>query len=201
MEAIKLNAIKREQGKSAVRQLRKAGYIPAVVYGGEENVNIAVDAREFANKLKNLVESHIIELTVDGATTNVLLKEYQKDWMRNKMIHVDFLRVIKGHEIKTHIPIKIVGAGSSVGERAGGILEVYFHELEVVCLPRHLPSEIEVVVSSLDIGDSISVADVKLPEGVRVTNSMDSVIAVIEKTKAEAVEAPQESTAEAAASK
>lgn len=198
MEAIKLNAIKREQGKSIIRQLRKDGYIPAVVYGGGENINIAVDAREFANKLKNLVESHIIELTVDGETINVLIKEYQKDWMRNKMIHVDFLRVIKGHEVKTHVPIKIVGAGSTLGEKAGGILEVYFHELEVVCFPRHLPNEIEVVVSNMNVGDAISVADVKLPEGVRVTNSADSVIAVIEKTKAEAAGEAQLAESEAA---
>lgn len=180
MENIKLNAIKRDATKSAVRELRKNGYIPAVVYGGEGNINVAVSDREFNNKFHTVSENHIVELNIDGEVVNVLIKEFQKDWMRSKMIHIDFIRVIKGHEIKTHIPLKIIGAGSTPGEKAGGLLEVYLHEVEIICFPRHLPSEIQVDISKLNVGEAFSVGNLVLPEGVRVVTSSDQTIAVIE---------------------
>ena len=180
MENIKLAAIKRDATKGAVRKLRNKGYIPAVVYGGSDNINVAVSAQEFNNKFHTVSENHIVELNIDGEVVNVLIKEFQKDWMRSKMIHIDFLRVIKGHEIKTHIPLKIVGAGSTPGEKAGGLLEIYLHEVEIICLPRHLPSEIQVDISALNVGEAFSVGNLVLPDGIRVVTSQDQTIAVIE---------------------
>ncbi len=183
MEMINLSATVRQPGKGMTAKLRKEGMIPAVVYGGKDNLSVAINAREFDNKFNTVSENSIIDLDVEGNNVHVLIKEYQKDWMRNKMIHIDFLEITKGKELKTHIPVKIVGAGSSAGERAGGILEVYLHDLEVVCLPKDLPSEFEVDVESLEIGDLVHVSDLKIGEEVKVLTSPDTVIAVVEHAK------------------
>lgn len=195
MENISLNAVVRENGKGASAILRRNGMIPAVIYGGLKGFNVAINAREFNAKFRVVSENQIVELDVDGTVVHVLIKDYQKDYLKDKMLHIDFFEVTKGKELKTHIPVKVVNIGKSVGERAGGLLEVHLHELEVVCLPKDLPSGIIVDVADLGVGSSIHISDIKIPNGVRVTNSPETVIVVIDYPKGES--SSEEAVAEA----
>ncbi len=194
MENIVLNAVTRNAGKTNSKQLRNSGMIPAVVYGGKSEISVAVSAQEFNAKFKIISESQIIQLAVADKNYQVIIKDYQKDFMRDKMIHIDFLELTKGHELKTHIPLKVVGAGSTPGEKLGGILDVVQHELEVVCLPKDLPSEIEVNVSELGLDMAFHVSDLKVPAGVKILNSVDTVLVVINHPKGEKAEAVEETT-------
>lgn len=180
MDKIKLSCVLRDTGKSVNKKLRVDGLIPAVIYGGKENLSVAVNAREFERSFHVVSENTIIELSIDKKKYQVLIKDYQKNWLKNKMQHIDFIEVTKDKELKTKIPLKVTGAGESVGERAGGLLEVLIHEIAVTCLLKDLPDEIVIDIKDLDVGQSIHLADIKLPKGVTSLTSLDQVIVLME---------------------
>ena len=181
MDKVSLSAASRKLGKNENKKLRVDGMIPAVVYGGKSNFNIVINAREFNKKFQIVSENTIIDLDIDGKTkVQVLIKDYQKNWLKDTIGHLDFLEISKNKELKTHVPIKILGIGSSVGEKAGGLLEIFVHDIELVCLPKDTPSKVEVDISELNIGESIKIANLDLGKGIRITSSMDQVIVVIE---------------------
>ncbi|TFH05970.1 MAG: 50S ribosomal protein L25 [Spirochaetales bacterium] len=186
MEQKTLNAAPRSAEKSAAaRRLRREGLIPAIIYGHRDPVAITLNAREFMREFKVVSESQIVRISVGSEDYDVLVKDYQSDILTGQIGHIDFYEIEQGKLLRTHIGLRL--EGSAIGLREGGILEHQLHELEIECLPKDIPQTIIVNISGLDIGDSVHVADLKVPEGVRILTGSEQVIAVVAAARAEAV--------------
>ena len=190
-----------DTGKGAARKLRAAGQIPGVIYGhGREPQSLTVDAREF-NRLAERVRitSTVIELALDGKTARTLVRELQRDPIKRHVLHVDFQELVAGETVNVSVPLRFIGTPDGV-RNSGGILEEVVHKIHVECDPSNIPDHIDVDVTALTIGHSLHVADIKLPEGVQVTDEPETTIAVVSapKTEAEPV-AAEAATTEAAA--
>ena len=183
---------RKEFGKCASRRSRKSGMIPAVIYSkGKEAKAIMVDADAW----KGLAGHHVQMVTlVDGANkTAALVKEVQFNHLKNYVQHIDFLEVDLNADVTALVPVH--AHGDCLGVSRGGILEFELHEIEVVCHPDHLPEFIAAEVTSLDVGDSLHVKDLAMPEGVRTDLDPEAVVAHVVRPKEEA-EAPAEAAAE-----
>jgi len=180
--------LRNELTKGANNRLRKTGKIPAVVYGHGEPKSIAIDEREFSNSFKKISENEIINLTIGKADHKVLIKDYQRNYLKGTILHLDFFEIVKGHKLRTHVPIKIIG--QAPGVREGGILEHSLHSFDIECLAEALPETIEIDVSELSTGHAIHVRDVKAPTGIKILNHIDQVVASIAHLRAEVVETP-----------
>ena len=169
---IKLNAQTRSQlGRNAVKKIKSAGFVPAVIYGKNESpVSLQVSSREIEDLLNHATgENVLVELEIggDGKSQNrlALIQEVQHHPVRRNVLHVDFHAVNANEALHTHVPIEVRGEPTGVKNR-GGLLEVHLHSLEVECLPKDLPEIIVVDVSSLDVGQAIHLSQIQLPEGV-----------------------------------
>ena len=167
-DALKLPAEMRERaGKGASRALRREGRVPAVIYGGkEEPTPIHVEEKEL---VKQLMTGHfmnsIVMVEVDGKATRTLPKDVSLDPVSDRPIHADFLRLTKGSKIEVNVPVVFVNEEESPGLKKGGVLNVVRHELELVCDGDKIPGEIEIDVTGLEVGDSIHISALTLPEG------------------------------------
>ena len=169
-------------GTKDSRRLRANGYIPAVVYGHNEPVaHIKVPADQIGKMLK---EGHkVIDLTVEGGSEKAIVKEMQWDTFLENVIHVDFVRVSKGELITVEVEVHV--KGDPVGVMNGGVMEQPHHTIEIEVPALQTPDAITVNVSDLKIGDSFTVADLKLPENVRCTMPEDTpIVSIAEPTKA-----------------
>ncbi len=190
-------------GKGAARKLRAAGRIPAVVYGrGTESRAISVDPKALVQLLQKggAGMNTLIELSVDGTAKTVLVKELQRDPVRGRPLHTDFYLVDLDQKVEVSVPIRLTGRAPGV--ELGGILDHPLREIELECLPRAIPESIDVDVSALEVGDSIHVRDLELPEGVSVQSDVNLAVAsvvapvVVEEPVAEEVEEGEEAVAE-----
>lgn len=190
MEKITLAVQSRQQkNKGNTRRLRRNGKIPAVIYGSHEPVTVAVDAYEFGQKFKTISENIIITLSGADKNYDVLIKDYQEDLLRNRILHLDFYEIDKNRVLRTHVPVHLSGA--PIGVKEGGILEHLLHEVEVECLPADLPERIDLDVSGLAIHDSIHIRDLAALSGVKFVNAPDYVICHVVTKAAEIEEAPK----------
>ena len=169
--------LRTETKKGAARRLRRAGRIPAVMYGHREPLLLSIDAREFSRKFQQISESTIIHLAAGEATYDVLVKDFQANHIVERLEHIDFFEIERGKVLRARVLLHYVG--NPVGVREGGLQELLVHEIEVECLPRHLPERINVDIENLGVGQSLHVADIDVPEGVRVTTSPEQVVALI----------------------
>lgn len=181
-------------GKNENGRLRKAGYVPCILYGPElkENVQGKLNMREVQRIASKRWES--LRLTVklpDGSEEMCIIRELQKNPITDQPLHVDFLRLLKGHKITVNIPVEATGREVSPGVKDGGVLEV-IHELEVETLPQSIPDVITVDVSALKVGDAIHVKDLKLPENVEVLAEPDEIVAIIATSRGVEESAPEE---------
>ena len=179
MESKVLKATLRDKtGKGPARRYRMQGLIPAIMYGYKGNTTIAVKKSDFESVFEEIGEHSIITLNLnDEKKVNVIVKDYQIDPVKKNLIHLDFLEIETGKELRTEVPLKILG--ESKGVKKGGILEEFLREVEVECLPKDLPEFIELDVSDLDLGDSFHVSDLKVKEGVKILDSPDQVVLTI----------------------
>ncbi|MBN2735975.1 MAG: 50S ribosomal protein L25 [Spirochaetales bacterium] len=173
--------VRDEKGKSASRALRREGMIPSIIYGHREPVSVSVSAREFNSKFKIISESIIIDLNLGKETYHCIVKDYQENAMRGTITHIDFYEIEKGKSLKTHVPVHVEGA--PLGVKTGGIFETALHELEIECLPKDLPEMITVNVSSLEIGQSIHVADLKDMPGIKFLTPKDALVCAVVRKK------------------
>jgi large subunit ribosomal protein L25 len=204
-----LNAKARDNvGKGASRRLRRlAEQVPAIIYGGEKAPeNITLAHNELAHALENeAFYSQIITLDVDGKKQDVILKDLQRHPAKALILHADFLRVSKNQKLHTNIPLHFINEESSVGiKQQGGIAAHSMNDLEIVCLPADLPEYIEVDVSEVEVGQTLHISDIKLPEGVESValshgEDHDLPIFSINKPKAVEEESADEAGDEAAA--
>lgn len=186
-------------GSGVLKQMRREGYIPSVVYGGGSDVkNVKVHAKTFRDMLNHAAsDSILVTLDFDNSDTQLaFLQDVQHNALSGEILHVDFLAVSQDTSITANIPLELIG--ESEGVALGGQLEQMLHSLEISCLPKDLPENIEADVSALDIGDSINIGDVAFPEGVVPTLGEDVVVALVAKARtAESEEEEVEGTEEA----
>jgi large subunit ribosomal protein L25 len=166
MKEIKLEAERREGiGKGACRKLRREGKIPAILYGpGEKPIPLMMDGNAFTYLYRSLRgEKALFNLKLKGDRgKKTIVKDLQRDPIGGKIIHVDFEHISLQKRITVEIPIHLAGIPKGVKE-GGGVLEHLLREVEIECLPTDIPEHIEVDVFGLDIGDSIHVGDLELP--------------------------------------
>lgn len=169
----------------AARRLRRAGRIPAVMYGHRDPLLLSIDAREFARKFPQISESTIIHLAAGGATYDVLVKDFQANNLADRLEHLDFFEIERGKMLRARVLLHFVG--NPIGVREGGLQELLVHEIEVESLPHDLPERIDVEIENLGVGQSLHVGDLTPPEGVRFMTPPEQVIALIaHKVEAEA---------------
>jgi len=182
-ETLFLSAEAREKvGKGASRVLRRAGRIPAVIYGGNLEP-IALHLEEKA-LVKALGTGHffnsIVDLNVGGIVVRTLPKDVTLHKVSDRPLHVDFLRVSATHAVHVKVPVLFINEEASPGLKKGGVLNIVAHELELVSIPEAIPDNITIDLTGLEIGASIHMHDVTLPAGVKViTHEADATIATI----------------------
>ncbi len=181
-EKIVLKAQTREEaGKTAIKSLRRQGYLPAVVYGpNAENKNLKVKTQDFLKALARAGENTLIDLVIDAnQPVKALIYGLQFDGVRDKIIHIDFYQVDMSKPITTEIPLHFVGTSPAV-HNLGGILVKNLDEIEIECLPQDLVNFIEVDLAVLaDFGDYIRIADIKFPAGIKPLAAIDEVVATV----------------------
>ena len=169
-------------GKGAARAVRREDKIPAVIYGDKKPpLAIALPQREMTQRLHaGGFLTHLCEIKVDGETIRAIPKDYQLDPVRDALIHIDFLRVGEGANLTLDVPVHFVNHGASPGLKRGGVLNIVRHAIELVVSADNIPEGIEIDLAGLEIGDSVHISAVALPEGARPTiTGRDFTIATI----------------------
>ncbi|MDR1430453.1 MAG: 50S ribosomal protein L25 [Spirochaetaceae bacterium] len=188
-----------DTGSGKAGRIRRQGRIPAVMYGHSgSSVALDLDAQEFVSGVKGISESTIVRLEIGGKIHEAFVKDTQRNILDGKILHVDFYEIDQNTLVRARVPLHL--AGNAIGVREGGVLEFPLHEVELECLPRHLPESVSVDVSELNVNQSIHVRDIAFAEGIRVLSNGDQVVALVKFAKAEAVAveeaaAPAEGTA------
>jgi len=205
MATVSFNATVRENnGKGAARSLRARGQIPAVIYGHDHAPqSLALNARDLDRLLGHIqAESTVIEVTVDGKTSKTLIREIQRHPIKRQILHVDFQALVAGEKVTVNIPITLIGIPEGV-KLEGGVMEQPLRELEIEVDPSNIPDHFELDVSTLKIGDSLHVSDIKAPEGVQILDDPETSVVVVAAPRAVIEETPAaegvEGAAEAAA--
>lgn len=184
-------SIRSKKGKSANQKLRQAGNIPAVLYGPRGNILLEMgeeSTRHLLEKMSGMHELVPINVTDPASgeswTAQVMLREIQKHPYQHQITHIDFWELPEAKPQIVRIPIHVIG--ESPGVKGGGVLQMVVREMPVSCLPADIPSFVEVDSSSLELGDSIRIQDVKLPENVTVgTDENFAVISIVGRAKEE----------------
>ncbi len=160
--------------------MRKAGVIPAVVYGKEGSQPLSVSETEFMALWRSLHGgAALIEIEDDkGVTRLTQIRELQRDPIRDFIMHIDFNEVTQGESMTMVVPLHVTGNPKGVVDD-GGVLESSLYEVEVRCLPKDLPDHLEINVSELTIGDSVHVSQIPLPEGVEILLDSDTTVASV----------------------
>jgi large subunit ribosomal protein L25 len=155
-------------GKS--RRFRRAGRVPAVLYGGGKSpLLLSLNHNEVIKRLEHeSVYSHVLDIVVDGVAEKAILKAVQRNPSKFQVLHMDFLRVSAGELLRAKVPLHFINESISVGVKKGGVANHVLTEVEVQCLPGVLPDFIEVDLVSLDVNETCHLSDLKLPDGVKI---------------------------------
>ena len=196
---IKASARKRS-GTGGARAVRREALVPGVVYGdGRAPENVALQSNELVNLInRGRFLSSVIELDVDGSKVRVIPREVQMDPVNEKLVHIDFQRIGKGASIRVNVPVRFINEALSPGLKRGGVLNIVRHEVEVIAPADKIPEFFEFNLEGLEIGRSIHISAVKMPDGVRPTiQNRDFTVATVAGHKIE--EEPTPGTAVATA--
>jgi len=183
-EQIKLSATSRtEKGKGVAKRLRSEGKLPAVVYGHKTDpIALTIDSKQLLKLIVEGKSEHkLFGLSIEGngkpIEKIVMIKELQIHPLKRNFLHVDFFEVAMDEEITLSLVIKLVG--EAPGVEMGGMLQQVRREIEIKCLPSQIPDTVEIDVSALNIGDSVHLNDIQLPEGIKVLDDADLTIATV----------------------
>ena len=192
---------RKDLGRSASRCLRRSEKIPAVIYGaGKPAESLTLQHNKIFHALEHeAVYSSILDVKIDGKVQQAVLKDLQRHAYKPKILHVDFLRVDANTEIHVHVPLHFTG--ESPAAKAGGVITHLVNEVEVVCLPKHLPEYISVDLTGLQLDQTIHLSEITLPEGVKLAqllhdNDMGIVNIHLPRAAKEDDDAPAETSAE-----
>ena len=178
-----LKATKRENLSSGSNnKLRAKGFIPAILYGGKDpNLNISVSKKEISNIINSeTFLSKVLELDLDGKKEKVIPRDVAYNVVSEEPMHIDFMRIVSGKKIILEIPVKFINHPDSPGLKRGGVLNIVRRKVELKCPAENIPDEIIVDLDGTDIGTSIKISSVKLPENVIPTiTDRDFVVATV----------------------
>jgi large subunit ribosomal protein L25 len=182
MQAELVAAPREEKGKEAVKKMRNAGRIPAVLYGhGFDTILISLDERAFKTLLRHEKGLHgLLNLKVEGGkggAHTVVVKELQRDPIKDHILHVDFQKIRSDEELQAEVALLFTG--EPAGVKAGGILQHYLYEVTVACLPKDLPDSIELDISNLNLKDNLRISDLPTFEGVRYINNPEEIVTAV----------------------
>ena len=200
MEAPVLRAWRRTQsGKGVARKIRAQGMIPAVLYGGGENLPLSLQPRELL-KILSAGENTIFQLDIDGDAgedRKAIVRDLQRDPLKETVLHADLYRISMDVEISVSVPLVLQGMSREVSD-VGGVINQLLDEVEIQCLPSLIPHELTIDISHLGIGDVLHVRDIPVPQRIQVLTAPDDVVASVSIRGEEvAAEAPSEAAAEA----
>ncbi|HTM00104.1 MAG TPA: 50S ribosomal protein L25 [Candidatus Omnitrophota bacterium] len=187
-------------GKGIAKKLRASGRIPAVYYGrGETPISLVVNAKDVDTLLQGASGANVIvDLQVSGAAAadrKALIREIQRDPVQGNILHLDLQHISLTERITVEVPIELVGVPTGVKD-GGGILEHLLREVEVECLPTDIPTQLEVDVSAMNIGDTLHVSDIKAERVVIVTEADRGIATVVPPTVLEEAKPAEEAPAE-----
>jgi len=185
-----IKAEKREDfGKNACRRLRKQGKIPAILYGSQmPTVPLSLEKKDVFRILRSETgENTLFKVSFDSETRNAMIKEIQQDPVTEEILHADLVQIAMDKTIRVSVPI-ILG-GEPVGVKAeGGFVDFITREVEVECMPRNIPDNIEVDISSLHVNQSLKIEDIVPSEGVKIVTDINTVVALVSAPSVEEVE-------------
>ncbi len=193
--SFKIKAEKREIfGKNASRRLRREGMIPAVLYGGDtSNVPLTLKKQDVFMILRSDTgENTVFQVSFDSEKRDVMIRELQRDPVTDEILHADFVHIAMDKAIRVSVPV--VSVGEAVGVKTeGGFVDFITREVEIECLPKDIPEEIEIDISGLHLRQSLRAGDIALPEGVQLITPPNTIIVLIEiPLKEEEIEVEEE---------
>ena len=174
-------SVRSSVGKGAARSVRREGRIPGVIYGGGEKPTPISLLWHDVNKLiyAGGFKTTTFDIDVDGAVEKVIPRDYQLDPIKDRPVHVDFLRLKAGQKIAVEIPIVATGQEESVAIKNGGVVNIVRHVVELTVAADAIPDNIHIDVTAMEIGDGLTIGDLKLPRGARLTNDADAQFVVL----------------------
>lgn len=186
MDKVVLKATKRDVVGKQVKAMRREGKLPAVIYGRHnEPIVISLDSHTASLALGRLSSSSLVTIDVDGTEYATLVREKQRDYIKNRLLHVDFLAVSQDETLTATVSLHFIGVSIAVKDY-NAVLVHNLEELEVECLPADLPERIDVDISVLSrIGDGIRVRDIQVSDKVRILENPDTMVAVATAPKVE----------------
>lgn len=189
MEKVVINAVKRTVTGKQVGVLRRAGKLPGVIYGHKvDPIAITMDLKQSTHILNIATSSSIIQIDLEGVEYSTLVREKQKDYLKNRFIHIDFQAVSQTEKIKAEVGIEFVGIAPAVKDFSGVIVEG-ITAIEVEALPKDLPERFIVDISQLaEIGNAIYIKDLSVPSSVEVLSSLEDMIVMVSAPAAEEIE-------------
>ncbi len=173
-------------GKNACRRMRRKGQVPAILYGrGKENIPLVLNKKDVVSILKSETgERTIFKVDIEGKERNVMIKDLQLHPVTDELLHVDLIQIAMDRPVRVAVPVVL--QGEAVGVKAeGGLVDFIKRELEVECLPHHIPEHITVDISGLHVHQAIKVADLAPIKGVRIIEEPEAVIVTIGVPEAE----------------
>jgi len=181
MQAELVAVPREEKGKEAVKKMRHAGRIPAVLYGhGFDTILISLDEKSFKSLMRHEGLHGLLNLKVEGGkggAHTVVVKELQRDPIKDHILHIDFQKIRGDEELQTEVALTFTG--EPTGVKAGGILQHFLYSVTVACLPKDLPDSIEVDISNLDLKENLRINDMPQIEGVRYVNNPEEIVAAV----------------------
>ncbi|MBZ9936441.1 50S ribosomal protein L25/general stress protein Ctc [Mesorhizobium sp. BR1-1-16] len=194
-------SVRNRVGKGAARASRREGKIPAVIYGDKQSpLAIELSHKDVFLKLHaGGFLTTVATINVDGDKIRVIPRDFALDPVTDQPIHVDFLRITAGATIHVQIPVQVINEDKAPGLKAGGVLNIVTHEIDLNCPADAIPDHIVVDLTGLNIGDSVHLSSITLPEGVKPTSAEDATLATIAPPAALTTEEQAEDAAAAAA--
>lgn len=178
--------------KGELNELRAAGKVPAVLYGyNVENTSVTVDEVEFIKLIREIGRNGVIDLELDGKTVQAMVNEYQFESLKNRVDHIDFIAINMDEE--RTVEVSVVTVGEAAGEKEGGVVEQPNFVVEVTARPADIPEELEVNVEALEIGDSITVGDIRDKFSFTIENEDDTTLAMVSVPQEEVEEDAEDS--------
>lgn len=187
-------------GKESNKKFRREGIVPGVLYSPHDKENIVLKVKnDELSKLLSAKSHGLIDLEINDGKEKVsrlvVIKDVQYNWLKKQIVHVDFYGVTLKEKLTLEVDIELIG--EPIGVKEGGILQVELRKVEIECLPSQMPDSFKVDLSSLNVGDHISVGDIEIPKGVEVLTGSDRIVAaVVLPTKIEEVVEEEEEVAE-----
>ncbi|MGG1680136.1 50S ribosomal protein L25/general stress protein Ctc [Neobacillus sp. NRS-1170] len=175
---------RKELRHSALRKIRDNGNIPAVIYGARvDSKPVYVSSADLTKTIRAVGRNGVISLDVEGSKQDVILTDYQEDFIKKEILHVDFLAVDKSSKINVNVRLALVG--EAIGVKDGGVLQQPLHEISITATPDNIPQQIEVDITNLQVGENITVGDIPSGGGFSINHEDEEVVASILPPKAE----------------